>query len=121
LFRLLEPQSTWIDRLNIGLWLSIRRAKKKIEASLRKRYPSLTLDSFGATDISPRYLAVWVITSTDAERDDLARDPALVEMMRHEFLTAGYPSEYVPSIGFGFESQETVDRDFGGSWYHAMK
>jgi hypothetical protein len=107
--------------LNIGLWLSIRRARKRIKALLRQRYSSVKVTSFGATDISPRYLAVWIITSTDAERDHLESDPALVQSMRSEFLDAGYPSEYVPSIGFAFQSQETIDRDFGGSWYHAMK
>ncbi|HET6157828.1 MAG TPA: hypothetical protein VFE34_05755 [Dongiaceae bacterium] len=71
--------------------------------------------SFGATDIDPRYLAMWIKTRTDRERDALRADPNLEAEFRDALSAAGYPAAAIPHVGFEFESQETVDRDHAGN------
>jgi len=40
---------------------------------------------------------------------------------RDALVKAGYPAETHPVVHFGIQSQETVDRDYGGSWYEASE
>jgi hypothetical protein len=103
------------------LWLKIFRAKKKIKRLVRQIYADANLFSFGATNIDPQYLAIWITTQTDSERDNLRAKPELIDKFRTTLSEAGYPREAVPKVGFEFESQETVNRDFHGSWYLATK
>ncbi|SNS29645.1 hypothetical protein SAMN05421770_101384 [Granulicella rosea] len=100
---------------------SIRRAKKRIRPLLNSRFPNINVSSFGAIEIDPQYLCLCIDTTTDAEKDTLQHDTDLLEQMRQEFVDAGYPADSVPLIAFSIESQETVDRDFGGSWWTARK
>ena len=64
-----------------------------------------------------RYLAIWIATKTDEERDRLRQDLDLHHKLRDALLQVRYPIAVVPLVGFAFESQETGDRDFGGNWY----
>jgi hypothetical protein len=99
----------------------IEAARKNIE-TLAKRYSKIPLVTWtGAVDLDPRRLAYWIFTRTDAERDRLAANQGLVEAFRVIVRKAGYPASAVPKVGFGFESKETVDRDFGGNYWRAMK
>ena len=41
--------------------------------------------------------------------------------MRARLVALGYPEHAVPNVGITAESQETVDRDFQGNWWHAVK
>lgn len=103
------------------LWPTIRRARREIKKLARERCANAKVFSFGATYIDPRHLAIWITTKTDEERDRLRRDSDLLRQLRDALLRAGYPLASVPYVGFAFESQETVERDFGGNWYHATK
>jgi hypothetical protein len=58
---------------------------------------------------------VWIRTNTDKERDRLGENRALQQQLRGALLRVGYPLHAIPHVGFAFASQETVDRDFGGS------
>jgi hypothetical protein len=44
-----------------------------------------------------------------------------IEAFRQALLDAGYPPVAIPEIGFEFESEETVRRDYRGNWFHRMK
>ena len=77
--------------------------------------------SFGATDIDPRHLAIWITTKTDRDRDLLRANPALISECRTVLLDLGYPPAAVPNVGFAFKLNETVDRDHGGNWWYAIK
>jgi hypothetical protein len=50
------------------------------------------------------------------ERDRMRAEPNLHQQLCNALVQAGYPSDAVPNVHFRFESQETVDRDYGGSW-----
>lgn len=47
--------------------------------------------------------------------------PELVSEFRQVLLDAGYPATAVPDIGFEFEAQQTVDRDYNGNWWYRVK
>jgi len=74
----------------------------------------------GAVDIAPNHAAFWLRVDSDACRDALDREHA--ERLAHQILAdLGYPGEAIAAVGLAVESQETVTRDFGGNWYHAVK
>lgn len=98
----------------------------KAEAAFRdmaaaRGHPVTGLFSFGAYDIHPRHLAFWLTFDRDGARDAFLADAALIGEMRAKLLDLGYPAEGVPHAGITAESQETVDRDFEGSWWYAVK
>jgi hypothetical protein len=103
------------------LYPSIIRSRRAIRGILKNRGYSFRVESFGATSIDPRHLCVCINVNRDAERDLLQEDHELIDQFRQALLESGYPAESVQHVGFSFESQETVDRDFGGNWYYARK
>lgn len=48
-------------------------------------------------------------------------DPGLYKQLSDAMLGAEYPPADVPFIKFRIESQETVDRDYDGSWEELLK
>jgi hypothetical protein len=103
------------------LQAAIARTEAAMRVHLRRTIPQAGIFSFGAVDIHPKHLAFWVKTATDAERDALLGDPGFRPAMRAILLDAGYPADAVPLVGFTAESQETVERDWGGNWWHRVK
>lgn len=99
----------------------IAAAARKIVALARERVASAGIFHFGAVDIHPKHLAYWITTATDAERDRLAGDADLQDEFRRVLLRSGYPADAVLEVGFAFQSEETVQRDYGGNWFHAVK
>jgi hypothetical protein len=51
----------------------------------------------------------------------MGASPQLIAELRSALLAVGYPEDAVPKVGFAFESQETVDRDYNGNWWYAVK
>ncbi len=103
------------------LALSIWHAKRKIRNIARRYCRRAKVFSLGAIRVNPRHLAIWITTQTDEERDLMRASPELVPEFRRVLLAAGYPPVAVPEVGFEFESQQTVDRDYGGNWRYAVK
>jgi hypothetical protein len=88
------------------------------EASARE---DVRVQHYGAFDIHPRYLVFWICVKTDSERDRLRGDESLMASLRQVLVDCDYPAEGRNDVHIGFESQETVDRDSDGSWYHHWK
>ena len=107
--------------MDLKLSMAIARAKRKIQQISREYCRRAEVVSFGATDINPRHLAFWIISQTDKERERMRSTPKLVATFRQELLASGYPSDAVPQVGFEFESRETVDREYDGNLWYAMK
>lgn len=99
----------------------IAAAAEKMVALARTKEQSAGIFHFGAVDIHPKHLAYWLTTATDAQRDRLAADSAMQDEFRRILLRAGYPADAVLEVGFAFQSEETVQRDYGGNWYYAVK
>jgi hypothetical protein len=96
----------------------IRRAREDFQKIVRRRLPSAEVTTWGGKDVHPVF---WIKTRKDDERDQLKRDQlvpdsGLTEDFRTTLLHAGYPAIDIPLAQFVVESQETVDRDYAGSW-----
>jgi hypothetical protein len=103
-------------------WPAIRRARKIIREVARQRCSNAKVFSHqGATKIDPRYLNFLITTDTDGERDLMRNDSQIYEQFCNALLNAGYPQQAIPSVHFSIESQEKVDRDYGGRWNEAIQ
>jgi hypothetical protein len=103
------------------LYPTIVRSRRAMRRIVKQRGSGFRVSSFGETHIAPQYLCVCIDVNTDDERDRLLEDKDLIEQLRQAILSSGYPAESVPLVKFSIESQETVDRDFEGSWWYARK
>lgn len=96
------------------LWLTVRRARREIEGIARHYCP--TAKVFSRRGAAPRHLSFRIATATDKERNSMRAEPGLHQQLCNVLVQVGYPSDAVPGVHFRVESQETVDRDCGGSW-----
>ncbi|MFF1633548.1 hypothetical protein [Leifsonia sp. NPDC058248] len=64
---------------------------------------------------------VWLCTTTDRERDTLRNDATVVETALEVLREVGFSPIDVARSAVIVESQQTVDQDFEGSWYYAMR
>jgi hypothetical protein len=103
------------------LYPSIIRSRWAIKRILKARGQNFRVHSFGATHIDPVHLCICINVDKDYERDDIYNDSELLEQFRKAILKTGYPKDSVSLLNFSVESQQTVDRDFGGNWFYARK
>jgi hypothetical protein len=69
----------------------------------------------------PWRCSVWLITRTDEQRDALgALDPER-EVVREVLEQVGIPPEQLEALTVTSQSQETVGRDYNGSWFYALR
>jgi hypothetical protein len=92
------------------------RAETAILDIVQQVVPTARLQRIGPIDIDGPSWSCWVVTDTDNERDALAGDSALRTTLNEAAARAGFAPD-----GFTFQSQETVDRDYEGSWFYAMR
>jgi hypothetical protein len=64
---------------------------------------------------------VWLVTTTDAEREAVIQDGIPREFVIERLRRAGVRPDLAAGAGVVVESEETVDRDFGGNWRIAMQ
>ena|SRR5579863_29993 len=109
-----------LNTYDLKLWPAIHRARREIRKIARQRVPNADVFSrLGATAVSPGHLTFSIRVETDKQRTVLCVDPDIHKQFRDALVKAGYPTTTVPVVHFGIQSQETVDRDYGGSWDEA--
>ena len=69
--------------------------------------------------IEPYDSWVWLGTPTDSERDELLDVPDLLELVSDAIQASGLDLSLI--TGATAQSQETVDRDYEGSWFYALR
>ncbi|WP_131450730.1 hypothetical protein [Flavobacterium subsaxonicum] len=103
--------------------------KGKIEA-IKVEMEKTTLLSFsgkvdvmhyGAYEINPKYLVFWICIGADEDKKSLQNNVELNSRLRNLLIEHKYPAEAIGEVYIGFESQETVDRESGGNWWHHFK
>jgi hypothetical protein len=92
------------------------RAEAEILKIVHAVVPDATLRRIGPMDITGPEWSCWIVTSTDRERERVAGDSALLERLHKAAADAGFAPR-----GFAVQSQETVDREYEGSWFYAMR
>ena len=77
--------------------------------------------SHGAYWIHPRHLVFGIGVATDALRDRLRADAVVQRDWRALLARHGWPAVARDAVAFFVESQQTVDRDSGGNWWHHVR
>ncbi|MBN8808049.1 MAG: hypothetical protein J0I47_07405 [Sphingomonas sp.] len=93
----------------------VKITEARILDVIRTVAPTARLLRIGPVDFNPPEWSCWVVTVTDDERDSLAADTELNERLA-VVAKAGFPPD-----SFTFQSDETVSRDYEGSWFYAMR
>ena len=104
----------------------IKKITNRAEAMISKIVAAEVIEKhwvthYGANGIHPRHLVFWVCVQSDKERDRLQSDNALMGRLKQTLVDVNYPEEGRDYVHLGFESQETVDRESNGNWYHHWK
>ena len=79
------------------------------------------IDWYGAYDIDPKNLVIWICVESDVVKSRLESIPELINTLRDIFVKHNYSKQAIPFVHIGIESQETVDRDSNGNWYRHFK
>jgi hypothetical protein len=76
---------------------------------------------YGAYDIDPKYFVYWICVQTDLTKNELENNTQLKGKLRQLLEEYEYPAEAKELVHIGFESQESVDRESKGNWWHHFK
>ena len=103
--------------------LKIQRIERDIKNIVAKAYSRepIHIYRYGAYDIDPNYLMIWICVDTDKVKDKLSSDIKLTADIIQVFDTHNYPQLQDIRSNFDFESEETVDRESDGDWYLHFK
>jgi hypothetical protein len=64
---------------------------------------------------------IWLCTATDEQRDALPQRSPRLEQARTILSQTGFPAAQLHGLGTVAQSQQTVDRDYQGSWFFALR
>ena len=99
---------------------------KAIEADIKSTIDAICTEDFwvathGAYHLDPKNLAFWICVKSDKMKVRLQSSISINNSLRSLLIKHEYPEAARNLVFIVFESQETVDRDFGGRWRHRMQ
>jgi hypothetical protein len=100
----------------------VRAATDNVAVSVSGEAPALLQHFFyGSSAVHPRFLAMWYMFRSDADLA-LARENGLAARLeartREQLRERGYPADGVRDSAISFATDETIQREAGGSYYH---
>jgi len=103
-------------------WLRIRRAKREIAKVVSSKLARVRIFvTPGASFMNLQRIHFVIGTDTEEETDSLLKDyPILYSQLCEAMIRVGFFPDAIPLPRFPVISQQTIDRDFGGSWREAM-
>jgi hypothetical protein len=101
------------------LWLAARKTRRAIELVVRSYWPAAKVFKLRGRPV--RQPVFCIETATDQQRDRMIQESNLYGRFCDAARDAGFPQDVIPTIHFRVESRETLDRDYGGSWWEAME
>ena len=101
-------------------WEKLAQAESRLVDALEER-GVIRVEPVVSFGDPPRSVSLWLVTSTDVERDALGIDNPCLEAARAAVAQAGLKSEDVSELRTAAQSEETVARDFEGSWFYALR
>lgn len=90
-------------------------------AMMRARRLRPNVWSWGSYGIDPKYIAFFMAVTTDEQKHALLHDPAVEAEFRALLARHDWPEQARAEVGFAIESEETVQRESKGNWYHHLK
>jgi hypothetical protein len=104
----------------------IKIVTQQIEDAIKQAMAQETRERFwvthyGANEINPKHLVYWICVHSDKEKVRLEHDAVLLARLRELLILHHYPESGCAGVFIGFESQQTVDRQSGGNWWHHWK
>jgi len=97
----------------------------RIEAAIRKLVIAEGFNpmvwSFGVYYIDPKYLIFVVGVPTDDAKERLKSNSSFTASMTELLSKFNWPIQARHEVVFDIESQETVDRETNGNWWHHYK
>ena len=105
------------------LWLKwkIWRIESALKAILKKDNIKPIIWSFGAYYIDPKHMVFVVGVPTDEEKEQLKSDQKIKDEFKSLLETYNWPIGARDHVAFDIESQETIDRESNGNWWHHYK
>lgn len=106
------------------LSVKIRKIEKEFKTVTKQQIHNkeqISILRYGAYDVDPKYLVIWIITQSDKVRDDFKNNEVLKKLLREKFYYVDYPESSINDVKIGFESEETIKRESGGDWYLHFK
>lgn len=103
----------------------VRTATDVVAAQIADTLPRLLHHFFyGASAIHPRHLVCWYLFATDAEYAEAQQNgltKRIDQLTRDALCQNGYPAEFVPEISVNFTTDEDIQRETGGNYWHYFK
>ena len=107
------------ERAGRDVWAALERATPAIVRALA---PEGVVDvQYVVGFVHPFSVHVWLVTATDAERDALGSSSPGLPTVTSAILASGFPAEHATIDGTVAQSQESVDREYEGSWFYALR
>jgi len=66
-------------------------------------------------------IGICLCTTSDVQRDAMGRANPGIERVRSALMDVGFTREQLTELTTTAQSQETVDRDYQGSWFYALR
>jgi hypothetical protein len=107
--------------LKLLLKWKIWRIEAGLKALLKAAGVKPHVWSFGAYYIDPKHMVFVVGVQTDVEKARLKADSSFNNEMQALLVNYNWPFMARESVLFDIESQETVDRETNGHWWHHYK
>lgn len=107
------------DRISSEVWAALREATPEIVEHLAGH--GIVGASYVVGFLHPYGVHVWLATATDAARDRIAGPDPFLAVVRGVLARSEVLVAHATIDGTVVESQETVDRDDQGSWWHAQR
>jgi hypothetical protein len=100
----------------------ITLAEQKIKAfAAQYSAEPVQVFSYGAYDIDPKHLVFWVSVQSDAMKIILQETIEWKQELSRILKSVEYPEAGISGVHIGVESQESVDRESAGNWWHHFK
>ena len=107
--------------MNLILKWKIWRIESALKNLVRAEGVKPIVWSFGAYYIDPKHLLFVVGVPTDEAKKNLKSNSSFMSSMRELLAKYNWPIQARPEVIFDIESQETVDRENNGNWWHHYK
>lgn len=96
---------------------------EKAEPAIISAFRGDGVDRVEAVAAFPEHSRFGILlgTRTDAEAEQLRRSPSAAARVRQLLAAAGFQDPEVGGLVVTIQSQESVDREYDGSWFNALR